>query len=88
MEGCGKSLIMLGGKFKFKNTYHVCTYLCRVGAVRRGVVVLLVMIMRRWLGCGRRVEGNHGLGVHNLDVVGDALCVGIMFSLINCTVSH
>ena len=83
MEGCGRVSLCWAG-----NSNSKISYLRRVGAVRRGVVVLLVMVVRRWLGCGRRVEGNHGLGVHNLDVVGDALCVGIMFSLINCTVSH
>ena len=44
----------------------------RVWVVRRGVVVLLVMVVRR-LGCGRRVQRRHKVRVQDLDVVRDAL---------------
>ena len=47
------------------------SYLCRVGAVGRRVVVLLVVVERGRFGGGGRVQGR--FRVQDLDVVGDAL---------------
>ena len=62
-------LVSLAGNSNFK-----LKHLSRVGAVGRGVMLLLVVVVRRRLGCRRRVEGHmHRLGVQGFDVVGNAL---------------